>query len=135
MHALQHGIQNKRHIVNTKGTISPLLLIHTVLHHCCSTVVSVHLRGNALWWCKKRSQMRLQPKTRRHCAIPNSENSSDIPRQWQPVRPRTVSKPTPSSRSEPFILCMFQNHKDATFSLFDIIITLEFLKSGSITKQ
>lgn len=44
MHALQHGIQNKRHIVNTKGTISPLLLIYTVLHHCCSTAVAIHLR-------------------------------------------------------------------------------------------
>lgn len=33
MHALLHGIHNKRHIVNTKGTISPLLLIYTVLHH------------------------------------------------------------------------------------------------------
>lgn len=29
MHALQHGIGNKRHIVNTKGTIHPLLLIYT----------------------------------------------------------------------------------------------------------
>lgn len=47
MHALQHGIQNKRHIVNTKGTISPLLLIYTVLHHCCSTAVAIHLRANA----------------------------------------------------------------------------------------
>lgn len=47
MHALQHGIQNKRHIVNTKGTISPLLLIYTVLHHCCSTVVAIHVNGNA----------------------------------------------------------------------------------------
>ena len=49
MHALQHGIQNKRHIVNTKGTISPLLLIYTVLHHSVvrSTVVAIHSSGNA----------------------------------------------------------------------------------------
>lgn len=47
MHALQHGIQNKRHIVITKGTISPLLLIYTALHHCSSTVVAIHLSGNA----------------------------------------------------------------------------------------
>lgn len=46
MHALQHGIQNKRHIVNTKGTISPLLLICTVLHHAvvASTVVAIHFK-------------------------------------------------------------------------------------------
>lgn len=33
MHALQHGIQNKRHIVNTKGTTSPLLVICPVPRH------------------------------------------------------------------------------------------------------
>jgi len=32
MHALQHGIRNKRHIVNTKGTTSPLRLMCTVQH-------------------------------------------------------------------------------------------------------
>lgn len=46
MYALQHGIENKRHIVNTKGTISPLLLIYTVLHHCCSMVVGIYFSGN-----------------------------------------------------------------------------------------
>lgn len=46
MHALQHGIQNKRHIVNTKGTISPLLFIYTILHHCCSTAVAIHPGGD-----------------------------------------------------------------------------------------
>ena len=43
MHALQHGIQNKRHIVSTKGTISPLLLNL----QSCITVVATHVSGNA----------------------------------------------------------------------------------------
>lgn len=43
---------------------------------------------------------------------PNSENSADIPRQWSPVRPRTVSKPTPL-RALP--LFMFENHEGTTF--------------------
>lgn len=47
MHALQHGIQNKRHIVNVEGAIFfLLLLIYTVLHHSCSKVVGIHLSGN-----------------------------------------------------------------------------------------
>lgn len=129
MHALQHGIQNKRHIVNTKGTISPLLLIYTVLHHSVVpllwqyTQVVMHTLV-----VQETSQMRLQPKTRRHCAIPKSENSSDIPRQWEPVRPRTVSKPTSSSLSEPFTYLCFKITRRIRFSLFAIIIVRIFEK-------
>lgn len=47
MQALQHGVQNKRHIVNTKGTISPLLFVYTALHHCGFTLVAIHWSGNA----------------------------------------------------------------------------------------
>lgn len=44
MHALQHGIQNKRHIVITKGhnfssTVNPTL--------SCITVVAIRVSGNA----------------------------------------------------------------------------------------
>lgn len=78
MHALQHGIQNKRHIVKTKDTVSPLCsLTYAVSHHCRSTVVATHLRGDAHpWWCKKRSRMRLQPETRGHTVLfPNQKTA------------------------------------------------------------
>lgn len=136
MHALQHGIQNKRHIVNTKGTISPLLLIYTVLHHCCSAVVAVHLRGNAhSGGARNRARWDCNPRrddTVLFLTLKTAQTSLGNGNLWdQGLFPNQLLV---AYQSPSFYVC-FKITKMQYFSLFDMIMKLEFLKSGSITKH
>lgn len=125
MHALQYGIQNKRHIVNTKGTISPLLLIYNVLHHCCSTAGAIYLSGNehsggarnrTKWDCQRQDNTVLFLKLK---TAPTSLDNGNL---WdQKLFPSQLL----IAYQSPSLIC-FKITKMQHFSFFDRTIKLEF---------